>query len=531
MLAACSALACTSKTHVVGSGGSGGAGPFLGPPNWNRVVTPPADAEAASQRAACAYKAGSLPAETQGASHPSGAAIPIKHILVVMMENRSFDHYFSKLPENGQTDVDVAPAGYTNPDGMGNGVAPYHDTRYCLVDTNHDWSGSHQEYDSGKMDGFFLANQGSGTAPPHPFSDSMSGARSLAYYDDTDIPFYYWLANEFSLADHYHSALLGSTWPNRMYLYASSSRGATGNVTTDFGDRKLPCASDADCGGRAGACVGASPVMQGGCKGACEVDDDCGVDAQAGSCDFASGGVCQPIQRTLFDYMEQRQLDWKVYASGTPGFALMLTAWLEYQADHQFTIDDYMADAAAGTLPDVAFVDPDVINEYYGGEDEHPPGMPQGGQHFVAKIVDALTKSPAWSSSALFLTYDEHGGYWDHLPPPAACPPGDKGPILKPSDPPGEFDRYGMRVPMMVVSPFAKKHFVAHHTYDHTSIVRFIQARFILPSITGRDANAEAPWEMFDFASSPPPHATPPTVTIPDVDQARLDACKAVWVQ
>src|SRR5262245_66316623 len=103
--------------------------PFTGPAAWNRMVTPPADTDATTKRAACGYKAGSLPAETQGASHPSGTDIPIKHILVLMLENRSFDHYFSKLPQNGQPDVEVAPAGYTNPDGMGGTVAPFHDNK------------------------------------------------------------------------------------------------------------------------------------------------------------------------------------------------------------------------------------------------------------------------------------------------------------------------------------------------------------------------------------------------------------------
>ena len=336
-------------------------------------------------------------------------------------------------------------------------------------------------------------------------------------------PFYYWLANEFSIADHYHCSLLGPTWPNRMYLYGASSRGATTNTVTDFGERVGGCAVDADCGGAVGACV------SGGCKGTCKVDADCGRDAPAGACDVAGGGDCNPVQRTIFDYMEQRHLDWKVYSSGTPGFGLMVTTWLAYRADHQKTIADYHADAAAGTLPDVAFIDAHLGAEAYDQDDEHPPATPQGGERFVARVVDALTRSPAWSSSALFLTYDEHGGLWDHVPPPPACPPGDKPANVGPSDPPGGFDRYGIRVPMMLVSPFAKKHFVGHHVYDHTSIVRFIEDRFVIPAITDRDANAEAPWEMFDFAA--PPHATPPAVTIPEVDQNKLDACAKIWVK
>ena len=527
-LAATSALACSSKPLVTGGtgglgGGATGGGSYAGPPSWNRPVTPPADADAAAQRLACGYPAGSLPAETQGASYPSGDAIPIKHILVLMLENRSFDHYFSKLPESGQTDVDVAPSTYTNPDGMGGTVAPYHDSQLCLVDTNHEWAGSHQEYDSGAMDGFLLANTGWGTAPPHPLASSVSGARALAYYDSTDIPFYYWLANEFAVADHYHSALLGPTWPNRMFFYASTSRGVTGSTIVNFSDQAGACAADSACPGAAtGSCV------NGSCKGTCKVDSDCGVDVPVGTCDVAGGGDCFQVGRTIFDYMEQRGLDWKVYSSGTPGWAVMLSTWLQYRAAHQFTLADYLADAAAGTLPDVAFVDPtDLGNEVYNGDDEHPPAMPQGGQAFSATVIDALTRSPAWSSSALFLTYDEHGGFWDHVPPPAACEPDGIAPILAAGDPPGAFNQYGVRVPMMVVSPFARQHYVAHGVYDHSSIIRFIEARFVLPALTARDANALAPWEMFDFTA--PPHAVPPVVSIPSVDPVGVAACAKVW--
>jgi phospholipase C len=532
LAAALSSIACSKTAGQNGHGGastttsSGGSdgGAFTGPANWNRTVTPPSDAAAATGRTACTYKAGQLPAETQGASVPNGSAIPVDHILVVMMENRSFDHYFSQLPAFGQTDVEVPPAGYTNPDGMGGTVAPYHDNQFCLVDLDHEWAGSHQEYDNGAMDGFYSTNNNYGTAPPHPLASSMSGARSLAYYDQTDIPFYYWVANQFSIADHYHSALLGPTWPNRMYLYGATSRGATTSELIDFQDQKGACKTDADCGGATGSCFDMTA-----CKGTCQVDSDCGLDAQAGACDVADGGVCQPIGRTIFDYMEQRQLDWKVYAAGTPGWAIIVNTWLEYQATHQFTMNDLVNDAKNGTLPDVAFIDPDLGNENYNGEDDHPPGMPQTAQNWVASVVNVIAQSPAWSRTALFITYDEHGGFWDHVPPPAACEPDSIAPVLVPTDPPGAFNQYGVRVPMMLVSPFAKKHYVSHNTYDHTSILRFIQARFVMPAITNRDANALAPWDMFDFTGVP--NATPPSVTVPPIDQAGMDACGAIFAQ
>ena len=464
----CVPLLTTACSSNDAEPGTADPAPLAGPAEWNRPVSPPSDEEAAIKRATCGYEDGALPAETQGASHPSGSEIPIDHIVIVMMENRSFDHYFLKLPENGQPDVEVAPADFTNPDANGAAVAPFHDTQYCFVDTNHEWSAIHRQINGGAMDGFIITNEGHHEVPAHGTLDMISGRRAMGYYDQTDLPFYFWLANEFAIADHYHCSVQGPTWPNRMYLYAASSFGTTKNLLT-------------------------TP------------------------------------EKTLMDYLELRQVSWKIYASSTPGFAIFLEQLLKYKEGHVFSIDDYFTDAAAGTLPAVAFVDPSIGREDYDQNDEHPPSMAPIGQHFVATVVEALTKSSNWDRSALFLTYDEHGGLFDHVPPPPACPPDDIAPAIDPGGPMAGFDELGVRVPMMVVSPFAKKHFVGHRTYDHTSIVRFIQARHVIPALTDRDANAEAPWEMFDFTA--PPHALPPTIPIPTIDQIKLDACAAIFDQ
>ena len=107
-----------------------------------------------------------------------------------------------------------------------------------------------------------------------------------------------------------------------------------------------------------------------------------------------------------------------------------------------------------------------------GRHNEHPPKNIQAGQKFVAQIIDAVMKSPNWQRTALFFTYDEHGGFYDHVPPPQACPPDDIQPILEANDVPGKFDRLGVRVPMIVISPYAKKHYVSHSVYDtHLSCV------------------------------------------------------------
>src|SRR5205807_4667357 len=162
-------------------------------------------------------------------------------------------------------------------------------------------------------------------------------------------------------------------------------------------------------------------------------------------------------------------------------------------------IAQYFVDALPGLFPQVAFVDPSFHATVNVENDEHPPTNVQMGQLFSSLVMTALFKSPNWSSTALFLTYDEHGGYYDHMPPPAACPPDDIPPMLEAGDEPGAFDRYGIRVPVVVVSPYARRRFVSHEAHDHTSILRFIATRFDLRALTARDANADPMLEFFDF--------------------------------
>ena len=173
---------------------------------------------------------------------------------------------------------------------------------------------------------------------------------------------------------------------------------------------------------------------------------------------------------------------------------------------------------ANNTLPQVSFIDPLFTGDKNVENDEHPPSNVQVGQRFVYKIVNHLTKSPSWHDSVLFVTYDEHGGFYDHVAPPAAVPPDGIAPMLQPGDTVAGFDNLGIRVPTVVVSPFSKPHYVSHTVYDHTSILRFIEKRFNLPTLTARDAAANDMLDMFLFNNahfpfapdfSPPPPVTP----------------------
>jgi phospholipase C len=466
------------------------------PAEWDRAVTRPDDQAATQQRASCTFKRGSMPAETLGKGTPVDKDIPIQNIVVIVQENHSFDNYFGRFGKfAGRNDVESAPDNASNPgvtnvpddagvdgsssDGGTPVSVPYtHNPHLCTLDTNHEWSGTHQEWNNGAMDGFVKANEGwseiglSKTADPA----LKKGDRAMLFYDERDIPFYYDLAKTFAIADHYHAPVLGPTWPNRMYVYAATSFGETTNSFPDISAYPYP-AQDA----------------------------------------------------TVLDELEKRHVDWELYTDGTPsaGIVYNVAGASRWNSRHiNAAMSEFMTRAAAGTLPSVAFVDAVTTAEGPEGNDEHPPGQIQIGQKFVSDVVHALMKSPQWAHTALFITWDEHGGYYDHLPPPAACPPDDKQPKLEPGDTTkGGFDHYGVRVPLIVVSPYAKKGYVGHTTYDHTSITRFIEAKFKIPALSNRDANADPLMDLFDFGT--PAFATPPTIAEPAINQSEVDYCKA----
>jgi phospholipase C len=405
------------------------------------------------KRQGCLYPAGALPAQTLAPSEPQGSAIPIDHFVIVMQENHSFDEYFQALAKRGQPAVDVAPPEFSNPDpgALGKRVIIHHATELCGTDTKHGWNPTHLQYDDGAMDGFVLTN-------------NPNGARALAYYDDSDLPYYYALANTFAIADRYFASVPGPTWPNRMYAQAGTSFGHIAN--------NPPPAS--------------------------------------------------ATEHSIYDQLEDAGLSWKIYSDQRALEELIFTRLRSEKGQHFVPLAEFVKDARAGQLPAFAWVE-SFLSPSALGTDEHPPSDIQLGQRFVSEIIAATMASADWPKSAVFLVYDEHGGKYDHVPPPAACEPDDITPILSPGDQPGRFDRLGIRVPLIVASPFAKPHHVAHHVYSHTSLLRLVQARYDLPALTARDANDTPPYDLFDFAK--PAFMTPPTLPTAVVDNAQLAAC------
>lgn len=371
------------------------------------------DADPAALRAACAFGAGALPRSTLGGVP---AKIPIEHVIVLMQENRSFDHYLGRHPKTIDGTMDGFPAGYTNPVDGGAPRAPVHATTTCLSpDPPHDWDATHRAWNGGAMNGFYA--EGELLAPG-------GGKTALSYYAPDDIPFYTWLYGTFASSDRFFCSTLGPTAPNRKYLITATSNGTK---------------------------AAQEPVVG--------------------------------VQRSIYDALRDAKVSYLVY---NPELYDVPSAG----ASAVRTLGDFFTDLASGSLPTIAFLNAAFANS------EHPPRDIHGGEVFVRDVVVALGKSPAWSTSALILTYDEAGGFFDHVPPPAACPPDGL-----PEN--AEFDRLGIRVPFVVVSPYARRAFVSHETHSHTSITRFIELLAGVGALTKRDANSDALLDLFDFGAGP----------------------------
>jgi phospholipase C len=457
------------------------------PAEWDRSVTRTNEAAASADRAACKFARGALADESLGSEIPVGKDIPIETIVVIMQENRSFDHYFGHFGKYaGRTDVESAPETASNPARAGDvssATIPYeHAGHYCFLDTAHGWTKSHKQVNGGKMDGFYETNHDiPGEVMPDPTMALRDGARAMWWYDERELPYYYALAKEFAIADHYFASLQGPTWPNRMFFVAATSFGRASNTFPN-------------------------------------------IDAY----EYPNNDV------VIHDELEKRHVDWKLYSDGPPTVATVVnfqlaTRWAP--RDVKFVMSEFYADAAAGKLPPVVWVESNALkNGEWDGDNEHPPAQLQVGQKWTHDVLKALMTGPQWSKMAVFITYDEHGGLYDHVPPPKACKPDDKGPIDDEGQPlEGAFDELGVRVPMLVVSPYAKRGHVSHAVYDHTSILRFIEAKHRVPALTGRDANANIPIDFFDFGA--PPNTNVPALPEPPVEDGESAYCKQTFLR
>jgi len=476
-----------------------------------------------------------------GASvHADGNLHNVNHIIIVMQENHSFDNYFGVLPyasgtpyhgggkcaSNDHTCVDGLSCtrdlagNYTctnsNVDDDASTVFAFHDAKYCTgPDLQHNWPGSHSEANynnpAGALafspnDGFVLVNDATEQIDN---GESPTDDDTMGFYNETDLPFYYGLAESFAIDDRYFCSVVGPTFPNRSYEMAATS---FGHLTTN------------------------------------EI--------------FPPTGGYKPITGTIFDLLDQNGVSWVNYFSDLPTSGI----FRPFLSSHLQPVSAFSAQAAAGTLPAVSLVDP-ILTGGQGNQsnDEHPPHDIRAGQYFVSQIVNAVRNSPSWNDSIIFIVYDEHGGFYDHVAPPAArqggalnpdginpgqCedlsnPPASEQPgggaqcTISQSDAaaicPGftatgpypancaNFNQLGFRVPFIAVSPFSKPHYVSHTVADHTSLLALIEKRFFSlagggdtrPHLTARDQYAATPEDMFDFNKAPSKNTSVPTAPPP----------------
>jgi phospholipase C len=376
----------------------------------------PADPTAAA-RAACAFRAGDRAADTLGIDRATLDAIPVRHVVVVMKENRSFDHLLGRLHDEGQPGVEAIPASYQNPDLRGDAVFPFPATTTCDAhDPPHQSGDVTAQLDHGRMDGFVRAAAG---------ATGTDGRFVMGVHGGSDLPFYTWLAATFAVADRHFAPIATGTYANRDYLLFGSNVGVV-----DTGTLYPP-----------------------------------------------------PTTPSILQLLMSAGFTWGVYTDGKP-----LSGALGWRrGDPGVHSLQALYDALdAGTLPSVAFVDGKD-----GVEDDHPMADLQRGEAWLRTLFDHAVLSPQWPRLAIVWTYDEGGGFADHVDPqPPGCP----------ASADSSSTRRGPRVPLVVISPWARRGFASHLPQDHTSITRLVEALFDLPALTARDANADALLDLFDFS-------------------------------
>jgi phospholipase C len=352
----------------------------------------------------------------------------IKHIVFIICENHTFDNYFGAFPG-----ADGATSGLLS-NGQWIPLSPMPDA-YDGTGLCNGWDCALEAMDAGKMDRF----------------DLISGGTWVAYTQaqEQEIPNYWTYARRFAIADRYFTSVHGPSLPNHLFAIAAQSGGAIDNG----GPGTVP-----DCASNSNSTV--------------TVIDPEGNRSQRIRCfDFP----------TLPDSLEAAGISWKYYAEGG-GFISLIghvynsTMWTTNVAEP----DQFVVDAQTGQLPSVSWLLPP---EYMS---EHPPDSMCDGENWTVSVVNALMQGPDWNSTAVFLTWDDFGGFYDHVAPP-------------------QLDQFGLgpRVPLLIISPYAKKGYVSHNPSDHTSVLRFVETRYGLRALTSRDAAASDLMDNFDFNGSP----------------------------
>ncbi len=432
------------------------------------------------------------PLEGGGDAGPHVAKFPVKTVVFLVKENRTFDIYFGKYPNaNGVTSGGICDGG-TIP------LAPMLDI--SSPDITHAWQAAITSYNDGGMNCFDQI-----TAAKHP----NGGPLGYQVADEVDIPNYWALAKAFALGDNFYSSLHGPSFPNHLYTIAAQSGGVMDNPLA--ADPKLaaapsvgPCAADGSCPQPGEAGLEPSdvpPLNQKTGVWGCDADPKVRVNVLDQEDNIVEIYPCLDFP-TLGDELTAAGVSWKMYApnvglndAGFQGSAGYI--WTVYDAirhmrdtpgwqEHIVTTDQFVTDAKNGQLPSVVWIStPSPVSE-------HTPASICTGENWTVSLLQALAGGPQWNESAVFITWDDFGGFYDHVAP-------------------DQIDKYGLgfRVPMLVVSPFARQGYIDHTRGDFTSVLKFIEEDFNLPALTDRDGqNSSDMTQNFDFTQTPLPLPT-----------------------
>jgi phospholipase C len=423
---------------------------------------------------------------------------PIRHLIFIIQENHTFDNYFGTYPgANGiplgasnpvdpnstlmgyvspfhlnatqpiYIQGDELPPGVADPLDLGDsnnksimvkhaamaiGISPFHLSSTVTTDISHSWNAAHTAYDNGRMDGFVYAQNILG----------LNGTEAMGYYTRSDLPYYYDYADNYVLDDNFFSSLMGPSLPNHLYMASGTSGGIIGNKGETLNSTSL------------------------------------GLSA------------LHLTWLTLAQELSAGNVSWAWYTGdknpsiGTLWNVLPLFSYFQQHPQvlvaHVLNTQNFVDSVKDGTLPAVSWITPgqwkppnlpSVVAK--SSPSEHPPARLDCGMDYVASLVNDIMQSQYWSNSAIVITWDDYGGFYDHVAPP-------------------QVDAYGegFRVPTLVISPFAKHRYIDQHVYEFGSLLSLAETIFSVSSLTIRDAKANNMVDSFDFHQSPQPPLVEP---------------------
>jgi phospholipase C len=401
---------------------------------------------------ACEKPAARPAIQTQTDAAPGKGIQKIQHIVFLIKENRTFDHYFGTFPGADGATSGVISSGKRIPLAQAPDETPY--------DLGHSWRDALVAMDGGRMGKFDQVERGNVDGAMLPYTQ----------FHESDIPNYFAYARNFVLADRMFSSVAGPSFPNHLYTIAADAGGVLDNPHPGIG--AWGCDSDENQ-----TVLAETEVEHKGEDVGGHSDDR--ITTEPPCFDF----------KTLADSLEAAHTSWKYYApsKGEYGYQFSTFDAIRHIRKsplwNQKVVPDsqFASDALNGRLPAVSWL-------VTGDSNEHPPNSTCAGENWTVRQLNAIMQGPDWSSTVVFLTWDDFGGFYDHVPPPAL-----------------DAHSLGPRVPLLIISPYSRKGYVSHTEYEFSSFLKFAELRFHLPPLGDRDSKAGDMLDSFDFGQKPLP--------------------------